>query len=80
MGTSAGIQSCRTMRVTCPECGYTTSTSIGSTFKIPDEYVKACKHPPEKRKTTEYKKEGAVCPYLIEAIDRDLYGHSKGKR
>jgi hypothetical protein len=24
-GYSAGIQSCRTMRVTCPECGYTIS-------------------------------------------------------
>jgi hypothetical protein len=25
VGTSAGIQSCRTMRVTCLECGYTIS-------------------------------------------------------
>jgi hypothetical protein len=61
------------MRVTCPECGYTTSVR-GSHFNIPDEYVKQCKHPPEKRKTTEDKVKDADCPYLIEEINRALQG------
>jgi rRNA maturation protein Nop10 len=47
------------MRVKCPECGYTISASIGSGFKIPDEYVKQCKHPPEMRKTTKFRDKDA---------------------
>jgi rRNA maturation protein Nop10 len=65
------------MRVTCPECGYTVSVSKGSGFKLPDEYVKKCKHPPEKRSTKEFKDRDADCPYLINEVHRVVYGHSR---
>lgn len=63
-------------RIKCPECGYTVSVSIGSTFKIPDEYVKKCKYPPEKRSTKEFKAKDADCPYLTAEVNRVVYGHS----
>jgi hypothetical protein len=63
-------------RVTCPECGYVTFVKIGSTFKVPDEYVRQCKHPPEKRSTKEPRAEGADCPYLIAEVERVVYGRT----
>jgi rRNA maturation protein Nop10 len=66
--------------VRCPECGFTTSVSIGSKFKIPDEHVKECKHPPEKRKTTEFKDKDADCPYLIDEVHRVLYGYTRSRK
>jgi hypothetical protein len=64
------------MRARCEECGYTVTVSRGSPFNIPDEYVKECKHPPERRSTKEFKARDADCPYLIAAVERVLYGHS----
>jgi hypothetical protein len=65
----------RHRRVKCPECGYTVTASNGS-FTPPDEYVKECKHPPEKRSTKEFRAKDADCPYLTKEVNRVVYGHS----
>jgi hypothetical protein len=56
------------MRARCEECGYTVTVSRGSPFDIPDQYVKECKHPPERRSTKEFKARDADCSYLIDHI------------
>jgi hypothetical protein len=52
------------------------SHSLEWVVHTPDEYVKECKHPPEKRSTKEFRAKDADCPYLTKEVNRVVYGHS----
>jgi hypothetical protein len=59
----SNITGSRSMKVTCPECGYTIFV-IGGQWTPPDQFVTQCKHPREKRTPMKERTEDADCPYL----------------